>query len=56
MTSEKENTVTYVMIHFCNYFLDLDIHEYIPDEYLLEGFDATEDNPYREKIHAERQN
>ena len=55
MTSEKENTVTYVMIHFCNYFLDLDIHEYVPDEYLLEGFDATQDNPYREQIHAEKQ-
>ena len=50
MIPEKENnTITYVAIDFCNYFLDLDINDYVPVEYLLEGFDATEDNPYRKE-------
>ncbi len=43
---EEDNSITYVGIHFCNYFLDLDVNEYIPDKYLLEGFDATMNNPY----------
>lgn len=51
MTPEAEsNSITYVGITFCNYFLDLDIHDYLPEEYLLEGFDANVDNPYREKM------
>lgn len=45
----EDNTITYVGIHFCNYFLDLDINEYIPEEYLLEGFNAEMDNPYEKK-------
>ena len=46
----SDNTrITYVSIWFCNYFLDLDVHKYIPDEYLLPGFDATENNPYRQE-------
>lgn len=47
---EKNLTITYVEIIFCNYFLDLDIHKYVPEKYLLEGFDATEDNPYENKM------
>ena len=43
----SENTrITYVTVWFCNYFLDLDVHKYISDEYLLPGFNAEEDNPY----------
>ena len=42
--------ITYCAIVFCNYFLDLDVHEYMPDKYLLPGFDATDDNPYRQKM------
>lgn len=45
-----DNCITYVGIEFCNYFLDLDIHKYVPDEYLLEGFDATMGNPYEKKM------
>ena len=41
--------ITYCAIVFCNYFLDLDVHEYIPDKYLLPGFDATDDNLYRKQ-------
>lgn len=44
------HTITYVGIVFCNYFLDLDIHKYMPDKYLLQGFDATKDNPYEQKM------
>jgi len=44
-----ENEITYVAIQFCNYFLDLDIHDYLPDRYLLSGFDATNDNPYQKQ-------
>lgn len=45
--------ITYCAIVFCNYFLDLDVHEYIPDKYLLPGFDATDDNPYRKEMLGE---
>lgn len=48
--NEGTTTITYVEIIFCNYFLDLDIHKYVPEEYLLEGFDATSDNPYEKKM------
>lgn len=44
-----KNTVTYVEIIFCNYFLDLDINKYLPKEYLLSGFDATSGNPYEKE-------
>ncbi|MDY6338978.1 MAG: helix-turn-helix domain-containing protein [Saccharofermentans sp.] len=42
--------ITYCAIIFCNYFLDLDVHEYMKEEYLLPGFDAGNNNPYREKM------
>lgn len=44
-----ETSITYVGIVFCNYFLDLDIHKYMEEEYLLPGFDATSDNPYEKE-------
>ncbi|MBO4637388.1 MAG: helix-turn-helix transcriptional regulator [Clostridiales bacterium] len=53
---DTDNTkITYVCIWFCNYLLDLDIHKYIPDQYLLTGFDATENNPYRKSILSQDQ-
>ena len=45
--SQGSTKITYCAIVFCNYFLDLDVHKYMPDKYLLPGFDATSDNPYR---------
>ncbi len=48
-----EMRITYVGIMFCNYFLDLDIHEYMKEEYLLPGFDATLDNPYEQEMRGE---
>ena len=47
---EESGKITYVGIWFCNYFLDLDIHDYIPNEYLPEGFNAENDNPYRKQF------
>ncbi|MBO4888637.1 MAG: helix-turn-helix domain-containing protein [Firmicutes bacterium] len=34
---------------FCNYFMDLKYEEYIPKEYLLDGFDAGIDNAYKQE-------
>lgn len=48
-----ETSITYVGIIFCNHFLNLDIHEYMKEEYLLPGFDATMDNPYEQKMMGE---
>ncbi len=45
--AEDNTRITYVTVWFCNYFLDLDVHKYIPDEYLLPGFNAEEGNPYQ---------
>ena len=45
--NSESKEITYVGIWFCNYFLDVDVHDYMKDEYLLEGFDASNDNPYR---------
>ena len=50
----EDQTITYVGIVFCNYFLDLDINEYIPDQYLLKDFNATIDNPYKKKMMQEK--
>ncbi|MBQ8040863.1 MAG: hypothetical protein IJ274_13540 [Lachnospiraceae bacterium] len=45
--SDKEDTVIYVEIIFCNYMMDIDYKEYIEESYLPIGFDATSENPYR---------
>ena len=38
---------------FCNYFMDLEYDKYIPKEYLLDGFNATQESEYyREKRKA----
>lgn len=44
---EQDNTVTYVEIIFAPYFLDLNVEEYIPKKYLLEGLDVSKNNEYR---------
>ena len=44
--TDKKDTIIYVEIIFCNYYMDLDYKEYIKEEYLPVGFDATMDNPY----------
>ncbi|MBO5551009.1 MAG: hypothetical protein J5966_03535 [Lachnospiraceae bacterium] len=47
--TDGKNRIIYAEEIFCNYYMDLDYDEYIPEEYLLDGFDATQDNPYRKK-------
>lgn len=39
---------------FCNYYMDLDYKKYIPDEYLLDGFDATTESDYYKKKTGDR--
>ena len=51
--TDGNNRIIYAEEIFCNYYMDLDYMEYIPQEYLLDGFDATKDNPYRKKIMKE---
>lgn len=46
---EESGKITYVGIWFCNYFLDLDIKDYVPEKYLLMGFNAEDGNPYRKQ-------
>jgi hypothetical protein len=36
-----------IEIIFAPYFLDLNVEEYIPKKYLLEGLDVSKNNEYR---------
>ncbi|MCR5794314.1 MAG: hypothetical protein K6G61_03045 [Solobacterium sp.] len=47
--TDGESRIIYCEQIFCNYFMDLDYTQYIPEEYLLDGFDASADNPYRKE-------
>ena len=46
----EDNTVTYSAVMFCNYFLDVNINDYMPEKYQLEGFDAWKNNSYRREM------
>lgn len=48
--TDGQGRIIYAEEIFCNYYMDLDYKEYIQEEYLLDGFDATEDNPYRKEM------
>lgn len=50
MTDPDENRFIYAEISFCNFFSDMDYEEIIGEDYLPEGFDATEENPVREQF------
>ncbi|MCR5371705.1 MAG: hypothetical protein K6E83_13450 [Clostridium sp.] len=52
--TDGTNRIIYAEQIFCNYYMDLDYKEYIPEEYLLDGFDAAQDNPYRKKMMNEK--
>ncbi len=52
-TPGHANTITYVEIIFCNYFMDLHYEEYMPAAYFPENFDATSNNPYKKQKMAE---
>ena len=49
-----ENQIIYAEQIFCNYIMDLDYKQYIPEDYLLDGFNAGKDNPYRKKMMSEK--
>ena len=46
--TDGNGTIIYAELIFCNYFFDIDYEEYIPEEYLPDGFDAHSGNAYRE--------
>ena len=48
--TDDVDTIIYVEIIFCNYYMDLDYKEYINNDYLPDGFDATINNPYSKKL------
>lgn len=48
--TDNENTVIYVELIFCNYFMDLDYESYIPAEHLPVGFDAKNGNEYQKRM------
>ena len=47
--TDGRGRIIYAEQIFCNYMMDLDYEKYIPKEYLLDGFDATETNPYKKE-------
>ncbi|MBO5342922.1 MAG: zf-HC2 domain-containing protein [Ruminococcus sp.] len=53
-TPDTENTITYCELIFCNYFMDIEYNDFMPEEYLPDGFDATVENPYRKKMLREQ--
>ncbi len=44
-----EGRIIYVEMIFCNYEMDFYYPDYIPEDYLPKGFDATAENPYLKK-------
>ena len=48
--TDSNSRIIYVEIIFCNYFMDIKYNEYIPNDYLPDGFDATKNNSYRKKF------
>lgn len=48
--TDGNSRIVYVEMIFCNYFMDIKYDEHIPQEYLPDGFDATENNAYRNKM------
>lgn len=47
--TDGEGKIIYVELIFCNYFYDLNYKDYINNDYLPDGFDATQDNAYRKE-------
>lgn len=44
--TDGAGTIIYAEQMFCNYFMDIPYQDYIPEAYLLDGFDASDENPY----------
>lgn len=50
--SRSKGEIVYFQLRFCNYFTDLDYKQYVPAQYLPDGFDAAEGNPVRAALDA----
>lgn len=48
--TDGQKRIIYAEQIFCNYFMDLDYKKYIPESYLLDGFDASSGNPYQKRM------
>lgn len=48
--TDGNSRIIYVEMIFCNYFMDIKYNDHIPHKYLPDGFDATENNAYRNKM------
>ena len=44
--TDSKSKIIYVELIFCNYIMDLDYENEIPKEYLPDGFNAKDNNPY----------
>ena len=52
--TDNEQRIIYVELIFCNYFYDLDYKKYIEEDYLPDGFDASNNNSYMRSMLKER--
>lgn len=50
--TRNKGEVVYFQLRFCNYFSDIDYKQYVPAQYLPDGFDASEGNPVRAAFDA----
>ncbi len=48
--TDGNSRIIYAEEIFCNYAIDLDYRNYIPEDYLLDGFNAAPGNPYKKKM------
>ena len=48
--TDGNSRIIYAEEIFCNYSMDLDYRDYIPEDYLLDGFNAAPGNPYKKKM------
>ena len=48
--TDGKSKIIYVEIIFCNYFMDINYEEQIPNNYLPDGFNAKLDNDYRNRM------
>ena len=44
--TDGAGTIIYAEQIFCNYIMDIPYQEYMPEAYFLDGFDASDENPY----------
>jgi len=49
-----DNKICYVELIFCNYMYDLDYNKYINKDYLPDGFNAKDNNPYQKQKNKEQ--